>query len=153
VASLLLDHTSKIFVQRIERIGLQFRIGAAQLLFNPVYGMKEVAAVKLQPVATEFPVGAKEEKVSEDLVIFILQYSPADKRKIGYVFFPLPGVGTPAIVSVAEFQRHRTRMRSQFGALSKTVEAGAKNRPKNTVARRFPHLVNGAHTLALATVA
>ena len=102
----------KVVVQRKQRIRLKLPKNAAKFLLDSVDRMKKETTVHFQLAATQFPVAAHKEKIPEDPMIFILQYAPADKRKVGDEFFPLAGIGAPAIMSIAEFQRNRTRMRS-----------------------------------------
>jgi hypothetical protein len=112
--------------------------------------MKEVTAIHLELAATEFPVRPQEKVKSEKPVFIIVQHSTADEAKVGNVFFPLARIGPPAIAAAAELQGNRAGVIRFSGELPKTVETGPKYRAKYTIARRFPSVMDKAHTEALA---
>jgi hypothetical protein len=112
--------------------------------------MKEGAAIQLQLAATESPVRPQEKVKSEKPVFVIVQHSTADKAEVGNVLFPLARIAPPSIAAAAELQGNRADAIRFSGELPKTVETGAKNRPKYAIARRFPSVMDKAHTKALA---
>jgi len=112
--------------------------------------MKEGAAIHLELAATEFPVRPQDKVKPENPVFVIVQHPAADEAKVGKVLFPLVRIGPPAIAAAAELQGNRPDVIRFSGELPKTVETRAKNRTKYAIARRFPSVMDKAHTEALA---
>jgi hypothetical protein len=90
---------------------------------------------------------------SEKSMVVIVQHSVADEAKVGKEFFPLARIGPPAIAAAAELQGNRAGVRPFSDELPKTVETGAKNRPKHAIARRFLSVTDKARTETLAVSA
>jgi hypothetical protein len=86
----------------------------------------------------------------EKPVFVIVQHPAADEAKVGKILFPLARIGPLAIAAAAKLQGNRADVIRISGELSKTVVTRAKNRTKYTVARRFPSIMDKAHTEALA---
>jgi hypothetical protein len=112
--------------------------------------MKEGTAIHLELAATESPVRPQDKVKSEKTVFVIVQHSTADETKVGNVLLPLARIGPPAIAAAAELQRNRADVIRFSGELPKTVETGAKYRAEYAIARRFPSVMDKAHTEALA---
>jgi hypothetical protein len=112
--------------------------------------MKECPAIHVQLAATELPVRPQHKVEPEKPVFVIVQHPAADQTKVGQVLFPLPRIGPPAIAAAAELQGNRADVIRFRGELPKTVETRAKNRSKYAIARRFPSVMDKAHTKALA---
>jgi hypothetical protein len=112
--------------------------------------MKEVAALHLQLAATESPVRPQHKVKPEEPVFVVVQHSTAHQAKIGNVLFPLARIGPPAFLAAAELQGNRPDVIYIGRELPKTIEAGAKNRPKYAIAWRFPSIMDKAHTEAVA---
>jgi hypothetical protein len=116
-----LDRATKVVIEGVERVGLQFRECAPQLPFNAVDGVKEGATVDLELAAAEFPVGAQEVVISEYFMVEIIEHAPANEAEVGHIFFALAGVGTAALTAAADFQGNRAGMSPVGAAFPKAV--------------------------------
>jgi hypothetical protein len=101
VARFLLDHASKILVQGIQGVRLQFGEFPAQNLFNAVNVVEKSAAVDFQLAAAEFPVGAEEKEIPENAVFRIFQDAPANQGKVSDKLFPFTGVSVASRTAAA----------------------------------------------------
>ena len=79
----------EVFVERKERIRLQFTESFAEFLLNAINAMKESAAIDIHPAAAQLPIGAQKEVKFEEAVFFLGQSAPADKAEVGHVLFVL----------------------------------------------------------------
>jgi hypothetical protein len=104
----------------------------------------------MQLAATESPVRPQDKVEPEKPVFVIVQDSTANEAEVGNVLFPLARIAAPAIVAAAELERNRADVIRVSSEFPKTVETTAKNSPKYAIARRFPSVMDKAHTEALA---
>ena len=63
-----LGRSVEIIVHREKAVGFELTKNSSQLLLDPIYGVKKIAAVHLESLATQFPVGAKEKVIPEDTI-------------------------------------------------------------------------------------
>lgn len=139
----LLEHASmKVLIQREKAVGLEFPEDTAEFLLNPVNGMEKVAAVDLEHARAELPVGAEQEVVLEQLVLEIIQCSPADVAEIGDVLFVLAPPVPLAFPSWNDFQRDSAHVLGLRDTMAKPRVTGAEDGPQHAVAR--VHLLSGA---------
>jgi hypothetical protein len=129
---------------------LEFGEDPSESLLDAVDGMKEGAAIHLQLAAAESPIRPQHKVKSEQPVFVIVQHATADEAKVRNVLFTLAGIGSPAIPATAELQGNRAGVIRLSGKFPKTVETSAKDGPKYAIARRFPAVMDKAHTEALA---
>ena len=74
---------AEIFVERKQRVGFQFRIDPPQALLYPVNLMIEVAAVGIQTLAAELPIGAQQKMKFENLIVVFIEHSLAHETEVG----------------------------------------------------------------------
>ncbi len=79
----------EVFVNREQRVRLQFTEGLAELLFDPVQLMEKCAAFQVQLPAAELPIGSQQEVISEDAVLTFVQSPLANQAEIGGKFLVL----------------------------------------------------------------
>jgi hypothetical protein len=129
---------------------LEFGEDPSESLLDAVDRMKEGAAIHLQLAAAESPIRPQHKVKSKQPVFVIVQHATADEAKVRNVLFTLAGIGSPAIPATAELQGNRAGVIRLSGKFPKTVETSAKDGPKYAIARRFPAVMDKAHTEALA---
>jgi hypothetical protein len=144
---------AEILVYRIQTIWLQFGENAPELLFDPVYGMKEITPVHAELPAAEFPVCAQQEMIAEDAKLQGIQLPPADQKEVRHILFFLAGIGSAALLAAKEFQRHRAGVSPIGDAIAKTVITCPKNRPKYAMAWQLLFFVNDTQAVSVAATA
>jgi hypothetical protein len=58
----------EIFIQREQRVRLQFSKNSPEFLFNPIDGMEEVATVHAKFARAQLPVRSQKKMIAEDTI-------------------------------------------------------------------------------------
>ncbi|HTA42835.1 MAG TPA: hypothetical protein VK789_10325 [Bryobacteraceae bacterium] len=129
--------SSKIFVERKQRVRFEFSESPAELLLNTVNLMKESAAIYFQLATAEVPVCSEEEMKLENPVLRFIQKTPAHQAEIGDVFFVSPAPNLTPCLSADDVQARLADMLFFFVAESESCIAEPEDFPQHAVTRRL----------------
>src|ERR1019366_6693546 len=136
--------------QRKQGVRLRFREGPAEFLFHAVHLVEEIAAIYVQPPAAQLPIRAQQKEKTKRPVLVFVQGALGHQTNIGHILFDLAAVGSPAVFTLGELERHRTRVLPDLDALPVAVETSANPRPTDALARGLLELPDRPYASPLA---
>src|SRR5437667_10011042 len=100
--------------------------------------MEERAAVQVQAAGAQLPLRAEEEIVAQDAMLQLAERALGDQAEVRHVFLLLARQD-PAAAGCVIVPRDRGRIALRNRTFAEAPQAGPKNGPKDTTARRLFH--------------